>query len=490
MNKSSLLTFLFNATWQVMLIASLASIGSILLRKTSARYRHWLWMIALVLSLFIPLLTSSRVVLEGLLTNAPSSRVQPVTPFQGAPTQEVPRLPVESTFSLKLDSRIALAIGLIYFAFVAFRLFRLVQAWRTTRRIRATAFQVELSPLVTDVIRNCESLINVRSEVGILCSTQIPVPITIGVLRPVIILPQQLLLEENVELLTSAIGHELVHVERRDYLLNLLCEVLFLPVSFNPFAALLRRRIKQTRELSCDELVAARILSAEAYARSLVRLVSSVPTLHRLSATTTVGIADADILEARIMSLLNRPKLETRWKSLLLVGVSFLLIVPCVAAAAFGTRYNIGTKEQVSQDPKQREQEIVEKRREQQVMGEKIREREMSPQMREEMTRKRQIEMEMVAVKQAALFNLARISMDQAIQIANSQYPGKVLQCSLDVDKWEEPGKIAKDGKIFYRVVVISTEGGDTIGTHVWVNAVDGTIIKTEKEFPRKPREN
>src|SRR5215813_5245242 len=119
MNKSSLLTFLFNATWQVVLIASLAAIGSLLLRKTSARYRHWLWMIALALSLFIPLLTSSRGVLEGFLSgDAPASQVQPVMPFQRAQVQEVPQLPIiptESTFALKLDSKIAFAVGLIYF---------------------------------------------------------------------------------------------------------------------------------------------------------------------------------------------------------------------------------------------------------------------------------------------------------------------------------------------------------------------------------------
>jgi uncharacterized membrane protein YkoI len=77
--------------------------------------------------------------------------------------------------------------------------------------------------------------------------------------------------------------------------------------------------------------------------------------------------------------------------------------------------------------------------------------------------------------------------MDQAIQIATSQTPGKVMECHLDADKWEEPGKLAKDGAVFYRVVIAdeTTPGG---ATHVWVNATDGTIIKSEKELPRKMR--
>ena len=77
--------------------------------------------------------------------------------------------------------------------------------------------------------------------------------------------------------------------------------------------------------------------------------------------------------------------------------------------------------------------------------------------------------------------------MDQAIQIANSQKPGKVLQCSLDAEHWKEPGVLAEDSFVFYRVLLVANDEVDTgVITHVWVNAIDGSIIKTEKELPRK----
>jgi uncharacterized membrane protein YkoI len=109
------------------------------------------------------------------------------------------------------------------------------------------------------------------------------------------------------------------------------------------------------------------------------------------------------------------------------------------------------------------------------------------PQFREEVQRRREVEMEMRAIRQEALVRLSRLTMDQAIQIATSQFPGKVLECNLDADKWEEPGKLAKDGVVFYRVVV-AYEANPGGVTHVWVNAVDGSIIKGEKELPRKMR--
>jgi uncharacterized membrane protein YkoI len=88
----------------------------------------------------------------------------------------------------------------------------------------------------------------------------------------------------------------------------------------------------------------------------------------------------------------------------------------------------------------------------------------------------------------ASLVRLARIPMDQAIQIATSQFPGKVLQSSLGAKGWEKLGQLAPDGVVFYHVTVIGPEEGTPTLTHVWVNAVDGTIIKSEKELPRKVR--
>ena len=108
------------------------------------------------------------------------------------------------------------------------------------------------------------------------------------------------------------------------------------------------------------------------------------------------------------------------------------------------------------------------------------------PRFAEEVRRRMDVEMEMRAIKQAALVRLSRVTMDQAIQIATSHTPGKVLEATLDADKWEEPGKLAKDGKVFYMIVIADeTNSG---ATHVVVNAVDGTIIEAAKELPRKMR--
>jgi len=186
--------------------------------------------------------------------------------------------------------------------------------------------------------------------------------------------------------------------------------------------------------------------------------------------------------------------MTTRWKKMLLFSVSLLLLVPCIAAASFNMRSDVETAAQDPAQPEQRRKEADTER--QKVM--EMRAREMTPadalkekiardpQFALELERRREVEMEMRATRQAALVKLARINMDQAIQIANSQQPGKVMAATLDAKGWEEPGKLGKDGVVFYHVEIADEVNNGS--THVWVNAVDGTVIKTEKELPRKQR--
>src|SRR6185369_9902218 len=354
LSSQLLLTFLFNAFWQIALIAAFASLSSWLLRNSFARYRHWVQAAALCLAFLVPTFTTSRTLFDNV--------TQPNTPItferQSAAlftNEAVPPLPEPETSALASTFKINQSLGLtilgIYFAFLLYSTFKLIQAWQTTRTIRRHATAVEPNDRVAEVIHRCEFEFGTRAgAIRIFRSETLPVPVTTGFFNPVIILPESLLREGNYELLISAIGHEFIHIMRRDYLLNLIYELLFVPISFHPAAALLRRRVRETRELCCDELVAERILNAEVYARSLVRLASTAPPLRRLSVTTTVGIADADILEARIMSLLKKPNFQTRWKRSLLIVVSLLLLVPSVAAVAFAMRFAVDTQEPAAQE--------------------------------------------------------------------------------------------------------------------------------------------
>ncbi len=372
-----LLTFLLNASWQIALVAAFASVCDWLLRGTAARCRHALWIAALGLALVLPLWNPAQTISARLIARPAAVQVAapPVfatsvyspeldTPDPRAANHLAP-LATEATRQNFLTSGIHLSkppafllVGL-YGLFLLFRAGQLFRAWSRTRLIVLTAFECEFSGQVRRIIEECQSATAVR-RVRILGSNSVPVPSTVGVLSPIIILPENLLRDVDEEVLTSAIGHELVHVARRDYLANLICEFVYLPVSFHPGAALLRRRIRQTRELCCDESVASKPMQAEVYARSLVRLIGAAPLESRLAVDTTIGISESDILEVRIMSLLKRSGLTPRRKRLLLITAVLLLAVPCVAATSFALTLDID-RENPAFEPQSQEKQSPEK---------------------------------------------------------------------------------------------------------------------------------
>jgi len=191
------------------------------------------------------------------------------------------------------------------------------------------------------VIARCRQQTGVR-KVRFLSSTSVPAPVTVRTAPAVVVLPEKLLRESDEAILTSAIGHELVHVKRLDYLLNVLYRLLYIPLSFHPAAALIKRRIDQTRELRCDEVVTECLLSRTAYARSLVELAGAAHAFRR-PATIAVGIADADILEERIMSMLKKPRISSARRIVLLTAGTLILAVPCIAAAPYAMHLSVTT---------------------------------------------------------------------------------------------------------------------------------------------------
>jgi len=90
--------------------------------------------------------------------------------------------------------------------------------------------------------------------------------------------------------------------------------------------------------------------------------------------------------------------------------------------------------------------------------------------------------------RDAILIGLARISMDHAIQIANSKVPGKVTECTLVGEHWEGPGELAKPSLVLYHVVVLSDEA-TPVKSHVLINAMDGSIVSVKKEEKREEEE-
>src|SRR5437762_2926555 len=357
-------TLLLNSLWQVTLVAAMAAMGAWLMRNVPARYRHALWVIALGLSVLVPLGSRKRLSIVRPIASTPvahpvgiprASAVVPKIDLPTPPAQAVvPREPRLTSSRLwlrlgpHLDSRtnavllpprvLEVVLG-VYFLFLLYRLARLWEAWRRTDDIRRTAYPRELPDSMASITARCRAALRL-GRVSILSSRQVMGPLTLGVRQPAIIVPHALFQSASPDDFAAALSHEMAHIARHDFLTNLVYELIFLPVSFHPAARLVKRRIDETRELACDEMAAGAVVTASGYARSLVslaRAMSSLPSRPSLAAPGyTLSVFDANILEERIMKLMDkRPRSSPRLAITLLVLGSLLLAATCVSALAF-----------------------------------------------------------------------------------------------------------------------------------------------------------
>ena len=93
----------------------------------------------------------------------------------------------------------------------------------------------------------------------------------VGVAAPVLLLPVGFggFTEDEVR---AVLCHELAHVKRRDYLVNVICQVVALPVVWHPVVHGVQGRIRRTREMVCDALAAREMESEIGYAKCLLAL--------------------------------------------------------------------------------------------------------------------------------------------------------------------------------------------------------------------------
>ncbi|HUQ33388.1 MAG TPA: M56 family metallopeptidase, partial [Pyrinomonadaceae bacterium] len=223
---------------------------------------------------------------------------------------------------------------LCYGLFVLYRLGGLWRSWRQARKLRRSAYERVAPGQMSAIALRCRAALGIR-DVPLVCSSKATAPVTVGATRPLIILPESFYAMLADETLVSVLGHEMAHVRRRDYALNLAYEFLYLPVSFHPLTRFIKRQVDRTRELACDEMVTERLLEPKAYARALVNVASALLSAPDRQAFTQ-GIFDADILEERIMKLTQKPGLKAKRAGRALITTAFtLLCLSCLAISTF-----------------------------------------------------------------------------------------------------------------------------------------------------------
>jgi beta-lactamase regulating signal transducer with metallopeptidase domain len=119
-------------------------------------------------------------------------------------------------------------------------------------------------------LEQLQLVIGVRHSVSLLQSELVKVPMALGILKPVIFLPLGLLTHLPTEQVETILLHELAHIRRRDYLVNLLQHVTEAIFFFNPAMRWLSSLIRQEREACCDDIVIANCNQKSNYLHALI----------------------------------------------------------------------------------------------------------------------------------------------------------------------------------------------------------------------------
>ena len=113
---------------------------------------------------------------------------------------------------------------------------------------------------------------HLRGRVRLLESTLVDVPTVIGWIKPVILLPASALSGLKPHQLEAILAHELAHIRRHDYLVNLLQTLVETLLFYHPAVWWLSRRIRAERENCCDDLAVSLCGDPYTYAQALADL--------------------------------------------------------------------------------------------------------------------------------------------------------------------------------------------------------------------------
>ena len=198
--------------------------------------------------------------------------------------------------------------SLAYLILLVFPVIQFIRNYRYVNLIRNT----NLSKASVDwrlFVRNVAERMGIKKPVQIWLSDLVHTPVTIGYFKPIILLPLAAVNQLSPDQVEAVILHELAHIRRFDFLLNIITRAIQTLMYFNPFVKAFSRIIEKEREKHCDEIVLQFQYEPHGYATALLTLEKAAHSAYRLE----VAAADdkkGDLL-GRIESIMGIKKKQS-----------------------------------------------------------------------------------------------------------------------------------------------------------------------------------
>ncbi len=298
---------LIHFLWQGTAIAIVASVALRLLERRSASLRYVVACVGLVAMLAAPAATA-RLLWRQSPTLADTSRVDDVRSKGRAttaaslavtlgPAALEPRRPARVPSDLWLGAarplgRVSLGdvdrfvpgITIAWLLCVAVLLGRMTGGWWHVRRLHRIALATSSSRWQT-ACRRLAYRLGLPAAAHVVESTLVDVPTVVGWLRPAILLPVAALAVLTPAQVEAILAHELAHIRRHDYAVNVLQTIAETLLFYHPAVWWLSARIRTEREHCCDDVAVAICGDPVSYAQALAELETSRVATLAIAAT-------------------------------------------------------------------------------------------------------------------------------------------------------------------------------------------------------------
>jgi beta-lactamase regulating signal transducer with metallopeptidase domain len=300
---------LVHFVWQAAAIALVLAIALKLLRKSSANLRYTIGCMALLLIVLIPAITIRMI---GLSVPA----FDPVKLNQAAIDRpefadvlaaiEMPQaqLPAAVAPRVSLKDRFIGAVepALPY----------VVVGWLVG------VFGLDLKAKMQQL----SNMLGIRKAIGLVESALVQVPTVVGHLKPVILLPASALTGLSPEQIEAILAHELAHIKRCDYLVNMLQTVVEILGFYHPAVWWVSHKVRVERENCCDDIAISLCSDSLSYARALTTMEEI-----RFGQPALAVAASGGSLFDRIRRLLGKDSANEVKLSWLPSAIAILLII-------------------------------------------------------------------------------------------------------------------------------------------------------------------
>jgi bla regulator protein BlaR1 len=335
---------LIHSLWQGLFLAIVTGVALVFAKRSSPAYRY-----NLVLILFMLFITGSGLtfVYEWQSTTATA-----LTPLPGNIGVNVSSLffnvhSVKQLIKTFTDyfSANAPFIILIWFMVFLFKSVKMISCLAYNQRIRN--YQVyQPSEFWANKVSLFSEKLKITKAVKLLQSGYIKVPVVVGHLKPVILMPIGLLAGLPMEQVDAILLHELAHIKRNDYFINFLQNIAEAVFFFNPGLLWISSLLKEERENCCDDIALQQTNNKMEFVQALISFKE-----HELygSAYATAFPGKKNYLMRRVVRILHNQN-KTFGRSEKIFFITSILLFGLIVTTAAVARIKEFTKIPVKED--------------------------------------------------------------------------------------------------------------------------------------------